>query len=583
MDAFQQHHGDEFLLFRSAQLVGTALILIVRASLSSAIRSVESATKKTGLQGLSGNKGGVGIRFDLLDSPVCLMTCHLAAGHSNIAERNADYRTISAGLSFLKGKMINDHEVIIWAADFNYRIDADNLDVRESIERGELDPLLASDQLVHAMDEREVFIGYDEGPLRFAPTYKYDNGTNIYDTSEKARIPSWTDRVLFRGPLKLKEYNRAELRLSDHRPVYALFEATIRKVDTEAKNRIRRELEAKALGSNVEARVDKALRGTGINQLAAEMTRSSVSPGPGIERKEKTAPKLPPRPIAKLEETPAASNPLIPNLVAEKVGLGIPAAFAAALYGASGSTPLPPTQPLIPAQSSPSFIATGMNGSTRPLTPQQPKNAANLLDSDDEDEMNPSIIPVVPDNIQKSQGRRPPPVPTRSSASVVPTLSPTSKVSPTPPRVDTAATTLSASSGSGRRVPSVLARAAPELLAKDSATSGSSRSPPTKSVKSPPIIPSRQPSAKADPSKSGVAGSSSLQAQAPALSGREVVQEPDEVAGLDSGESGVKDDRSKQQVLRKTSSSSSAGSRKIPPTVAKKPAALRSMSSSSTS
>lgn len=71
-------------------------------------------TVQTGLQGLSGNKGGVGIRFDLFDTSVCLVTCHLAAGHSNVAERNADYRTISTGLKFLRGKMIEDHEWVVF-------------------------------------------------------------------------------------------------------------------------------------------------------------------------------------------------------------------------------------------------------------------------------------------------------------------------------------------------------------------------------------------------------------------------------------------------------------------------------------
>jgi hypothetical protein len=102
--------SDEYILMRSEQLVGTALMVVVKASLP--IRNVEYADKKTGLQGLSGNKGGVGIRFDVFDSSVCLMTCHLAAGQTNYTDRNADYRTISHGLVFPRGKTIDSHEYV---------------------------------------------------------------------------------------------------------------------------------------------------------------------------------------------------------------------------------------------------------------------------------------------------------------------------------------------------------------------------------------------------------------------------------------------------------------------------------------
>lgn len=89
------------------------------------------------------------------------------------------------------------------------------------------------------MDAQQAFVGYDEGPLLFRPTYRYDLGTQRYDTSEKMRIPAWTgtsfinnsthpiraqeqelvDRVLYRGnKLDLTAYSRAELTSSDHRP-----------------------------------------------------------------------------------------------------------------------------------------------------------------------------------------------------------------------------------------------------------------------------------------------------------------------------------------------------------------------------
>lgn len=81
------------------------------------------------------------------------------------------------------------------------------------------------------MKQQIVFAGYNEGPLVFRPTYKYDNNSETYDSSEKQRIPSWTDRVLYKGEaLGMFKYNRAELMTSDHRPgeLSYIFELVIR-------------------------------------------------------------------------------------------------------------------------------------------------------------------------------------------------------------------------------------------------------------------------------------------------------------------------------------------------------------------
>ena len=42
-----------------------------------------------------------------------------------------------------------------------------------------------------------VFQGYSEGKILFQPTFKYDKGTNQFDSSSKYRPPAWTDRVLY--------------------------------------------------------------------------------------------------------------------------------------------------------------------------------------------------------------------------------------------------------------------------------------------------------------------------------------------------------------------------------------------------
>lgn len=97
---------------------------------------------------MAGNKGAVAIRMDYANTRICFITAHLAAGFANYEERNRDYRTISHGLRFQRDRSIDDHDMIIWLGDFNYRIGLTDDKVRRLIEAGDLDTLYKNDQVI---------------------------------------------------------------------------------------------------------------------------------------------------------------------------------------------------------------------------------------------------------------------------------------------------------------------------------------------------------------------------------------------------------------------------------------------------
>ena len=239
----RKYGGEDYVLLRGGQLVGASLSIFVKASVLPYIKNVEGAVKKTGMSGMAGNKGAVAIRFDYADTSVCLVTAHLAAGFANYEELNQDYRTISTGLRFQRDRSIEDHKTIIWFGDFNYRIGRSNERARQLIDSGDLGTLYENDQLNLQMVHGKSFPHYSEKTPKLMPTYKFNLGTDEYDTSEKARIPAWCDRILTRGDnLRQLYYNSAPLRFSDHRPVWGLFRCTISVTDQAKKDTISNEL-----------------------------------------------------------------------------------------------------------------------------------------------------------------------------------------------------------------------------------------------------------------------------------------------------------------------------------------------------
>lgn len=246
-----------YVLLHAANLVGLFTAIFVRSSERGKIQNLSASTVKRGLGGLHGNKGALIIRFLLDDSSLCFINCHLAAGQSHTTSRNNDIAAILESSSLPAepnagkrsdifvgggdGSMILDHEICILNGDLNYRIDMHRDNVIYKAQASDLLPLLDRDQLLMERKRNPGFRlrAFQESPITFRPTYKYDVGTDTYDSSEKKRAPAWCDRLLYRGLGRVKqmEYRRWEVRASDHRPVSGVFAVRLKTVDQERKKR----------------------------------------------------------------------------------------------------------------------------------------------------------------------------------------------------------------------------------------------------------------------------------------------------------------------------------------------------------
>ncbi|KIW46029.1 uncharacterized protein PV06_01722 [Exophiala oligosperma] len=245
---------------QTSSLIGLFQCVFIRQEERKNVRNLQAASVKLGLKGHYGNKGALITRFTLDDSSVCFINCHLAAGQTHTSHRNNDVATILEAESLDPepdpeyrsslyvgggdGTQILDHEICILNGDLNYRIDTIPRDtVINMVKRNELAKLLERDQIMVSRRRVSGFrlSQFTELPITFAPTYKYDVGTDNYDTSEKKRAPAWCDRLLYRGPGRVKqiEYRRHEVHTSDHRPVSGTFKLRLKTIDARKRARVK--------------------------------------------------------------------------------------------------------------------------------------------------------------------------------------------------------------------------------------------------------------------------------------------------------------------------------------------------------
>uniref|UniRef100_A0A3Q2DIS4 Phosphatidylinositol 4,5-bisphosphate 5-phosphatase A n=1 Tax=Cyprinodon variegatus TaxID=28743 RepID=A0A3Q2DIS4_CYPVA len=237
-----------YVLVTSQRMQGLLLLVFAKYFHLPFLRGVQTETTRTGLGGYWGNKGGVSARMMVFGHSICFLNCHLPAHMENHDERMEDFESILQQQQF-EGQTatgVLDH-LVFWFGDLNFRIeDLEIQAVKSAIDNNKFPMLWEKDQLNMAKDSETVLEGFHEGPLKFPPTYKFDVGTNTYDTGKK-RKPAWTDRILWRlratapaaqnvgkrgsisgltSGIKVTQHcyrSHMEYTVSDHKPVSSIF------------------------------------------------------------------------------------------------------------------------------------------------------------------------------------------------------------------------------------------------------------------------------------------------------------------------------------------------------------------------
>lgn len=257
------------------EMVGLFIIVFCGPEVYPTLRYAQSAIFATGIAGVIGNKGACAVRMKVGDTILVFVNAHLASSEDELERRNEDLQLIKDNLLFpavpasdsvssfrkfgkrqlvagyVEDKSYNttaeivqreqeskteadrrfsilDTDYLFLAGDLNYRITLDHDEVIELINQKRYDILLQHDQLMKQLPGGNVCSQYQEAQINFRPTYKFDKTTKPdrpYDTSEKQRTPSWTDRILYcihgdAPQLRVETYkSNEEILCSDHLPV----------------------------------------------------------------------------------------------------------------------------------------------------------------------------------------------------------------------------------------------------------------------------------------------------------------------------------------------------------------------------
>lgn len=195
-------------------------------------------------------KGAVSIAFRFFGTSFMFTNCHFPAHENRLKDRIEEYQRIiksidlPKNLKLLKPRYLSNDstarfDCVFFMGDLNFRLEQRTFDETIQIlddifqqKDQSYEALTQNDELTKVMEFGQAFHGFDEGQIKFPPTYKFLAQTNKYDKQSK-RVPSYTDRILFRSKrprhIQCLAYDwLPQLLSSDHKPVYCLFSVLVR-------------------------------------------------------------------------------------------------------------------------------------------------------------------------------------------------------------------------------------------------------------------------------------------------------------------------------------------------------------------
>ncbi|QRV82695.1 inositol polyphosphate 5-phosphatase [Ceratobasidium sp. AG-Ba] len=279
---------DQYVKLTSKQLVGILIVVLIRKPVLQLLApsGVASSSAGVGILGTMGNKGGVALRLQIMDTVLVFMNAHLAASAQPVPpstdaegtkapgprfvgrgappsdpvveRRNADYHSLTGPSGRLNFSLLPstpsalpttvglwDCHAIFFMGDFNYRVDLLDDEIRavldETTDR-DYSALLSFDQLKVQQYLGKAFSTMREGSIAFAPTYRCEIGKKEGHFWDSKRRPAWTDRILWQtargkgGSVRIVEgsyKSHPNVSLSDHKPVSADFIVDVEELDRE--------------------------------------------------------------------------------------------------------------------------------------------------------------------------------------------------------------------------------------------------------------------------------------------------------------------------------------------------------------